>query len=275
MKHDLKVAAQSAHSLPRISMLRRMIAQYDPAKVSAVLSPSETMLGENYMWVGESAIEAIITAISASQLSSVETVLDLPCGHGRVLRHLVKLFPKAQFDVCDLDESGVDFCASEFAATAVPAHTDLTKTAFPRKYDLIWIGSLFTHLPQDKTMQWLSFLSHHLTEKGIIVATFHGRWAMKMQELIPYTDAKRWDEVKRGYDLGGYGFVDYAPGLGHEFVPGTYGVSAVRPFRLLQMIEHVVGTRIILFQEKGWADNHDVLAFGRPDVLDHPEFWPS
>lgn len=254
-------------------MLRRLLADYDPASVSTRLSPSETMIGPNYMWVGESAVEAIVMAVGASHLTSVDTVLDLPSGHGRVLRHLVKLFPKAQFDVCDLDTEGVNFCAAEFGATIVPAQSDLTKTIFPRRYDLIWIGSLFTHLPQDMTMQWLSFLSHHLTESGIIVASFHGRWSMRMQELMPYTDDGRWTEVCRGYGNGGYGFVDYEPGLGHDFVPGTYGVSAVRPFRLIQMIEHVIGTRIFHFQERGWGDNHDVLAFGKPPVLAIPDSW--
>ena len=274
MEKSPKTNVSAPITLPRLTLLRKMIDQYDPRSVSTVMSPSETMTGDNYMWVGQSAVEAIVTSVASSLLTSVNTVLDLPSGHGRVLRHLVKLFPGAQFDVCDLDGEGTAFCASQFSAGIVPAEVELTKTVFPRLYDLIWIGSLFTHLPQETTMRWLSFLSRQLTPKGIIVATFHGRWSMRMQELIPYTDAERWAEVVRGYHAGGYGYVDYAPGLGHDFVPGSYGVSAVRPFRLMQMIEHITGTRIVHYQEKGWGENQDLLAFGQPDWSELPESWP-
>lgn len=274
MTEQMKIAPAPT-TLPRLVFTRKLIDQYDPAAVSTVLSPNETMLGENYMWVGQGAVEAIISSLGSSLLTSVNTVLDLPCGHGRVLRHLVELFPGAQFDVCDLDEDGAEFCASEFGASIVPAKSELAETVFPRKYDLIWIGSLFTHLPQDKTMRWLSFLSQQLTDKGIIVATFHGRWSMRMQDLMPYTDADRWAQVVAGYNSNGYGYVDYAPGIGHDFVPGSYGVSAVRPHRLMQMIENIAGIRFVHFQEKGWGEHQDLLAFGRPDWSVLPESWPA
>ena len=45
--------------------------------------------------VGASAAEAIIAALAAGRLAEVKRVLDLPCGHGRVLRHLVNMFPDA------------------------------------------------------------------------------------------------------------------------------------------------------------------------------------
>lgn len=194
------------------------------------------MIGDNYMWVGQSAVEAIIASVGSSLLTAVNTVLDFPCGHGRVLRHLVELFPDARFDAGDLDQEGAHFCAKRFGAEVVLPKSDLTETTFPRKYDLIWIGSLFTHVSEDRSARWLAFLADQLTDKGIIVATFHGRWSMRMQKLVPFTDAKRWDQVIEGYETG-YGFADYRPGLGHDLVPGSYGVSAVRPHHLIKMVE--------------------------------------
>ncbi|MBB4857016.1 SAM-dependent methyltransferase [Novosphingobium chloroacetimidivorans] len=240
------------------------------ASIDGTISPGETMLGDNYLDVGASAVEAIITAIMASRLERIGRVLDIPCGHGRVLRHLVKLFPAAKFDVCDLDAEGVAFCADQFGAGIITAHLDLTETSFPAQYDLIWIGSLFTHLPEATTQRYLEHLAKQLTPTGIIVATFHGRWAERMQTLMPYTDAERWSAVERGFNRWGYGYVDYAPGRGHDFVAGSYGISAVRPDHLMQMVQKIPGVRVFHFAEKGWSNNHDVLAFGKPCWTDAP-----
>jgi cyclopropane fatty-acyl-phospholipid synthase-like methyltransferase len=87
--------------------------------VDTVISPKETMGRDNYLWVGASAAEAIIAALAVSRLAEVRRILDLPCGHGRVLRHLVKIFPDAVVDACDLDRDGVDFCAVRFGARPI------------------------------------------------------------------------------------------------------------------------------------------------------------
>jgi SAM-dependent methyltransferase len=260
---------------PRLGLLKDLCETYQGAEINNLVSPSETMIGDNYLWVGESAAEVIITSIASSQLARVTTVLDLPCGHGRVLRHLVALFPEAEFDVCDLDEEGAEFCRDQFGATIVPAHQDLSTVAFPRKYDLIWIGSLFTHLPEEATQRYLTHLAAQLSPTGIIVATFHGRWSGRMQTLIPYTDDARWNSVEHGFLRWGYGYSDYAPGLGHDFVPGSYGISAVRPDHLMQMVQRIPGVKVFHFQEKGWGENHDVLAFGKPCWSELPASWPA
>jgi SAM-dependent methyltransferase len=249
----------------RLELLRAMLRDYDESEVDATISPTESMMGDNYMYVGATAADIVRTSVAASQLTKVNKVLDLPSGHGRVLRHLIKLFPRAKFDVCDLDVAGTDFCARQFGARVVPPHEDLTRTVFDREYDLIWIGSLFTHLSEVRTREGLAFLSKQLSPTGIVVATFHGRWALRMHRIMPYLDERRWTQVLEGYFKNDYGYVDYAKGIGHEFIEGSYGIAAAKPRKLVEIIEDITGVRIFLYQEKGWADNHDVIAFGRPD----------
>jgi SAM-dependent methyltransferase len=247
----------------QLDLLQSMLRNYDPTKVDTTLSPTDTMSGDNYMWVGAAAADVIMRAVMASQLMEVKTILDLPSGHGRVLRHLVNMFPAAQVDVCDLDVAGTAFCVEQFGARAIPAHKDLTKTSFDRKYDLIWIGSLFTHTPSRITQTWLEYLSRQLTPTGIIVSTFHGRWAIKMQRIIPYLDEDRWNRILEGYYTVGYGYADYPDELS---AGPDYGISAAKPHTVVEMIEKIPDVRLFLYQEKGWAHNHDVLAFGRPGL---------
>src|SRR5262249_50279375 len=103
----------------------------------------------------------------------------------------------------------------------------------------------------------------------------HGRWSTKMQTLIPYTDEDRWSTVLEGYTNQGYGYVDYAPGLGHDFVPGSYGVSAARPSILVNMMEQIPGIRLFHYQEKGRSGKWDVIAIGKHNWADLPLSWPK
>src|ERR1700733_11119618 len=116
-----------------------MLSSYKPSEVDRRISPGETMGGDNYFSIGESAVDVVVKACMASQLTEVNRVLDMPCGHGRVLRHLVRLFPP---------------------------------------------------LPYEISRKWLAFLAGLLREKGIVVATFHGRWST--QRPYRYTDDHRW-----------------------------------------------------------------------------------
>src|SRR5260370_25957501 len=52
--------------------------------------------GAQYYKVGLSAIHCIDEAVEHAGLKAVHTILDLPCGGGRVLRFLVPRFPEAQ-----------------------------------------------------------------------------------------------------------------------------------------------------------------------------------
>ncbi|EJL58090.1 hypothetical protein PMI09_00583 [Rhizobium sp. CF122] len=259
--------------LKSFDLLKRMLSTYDFSKVDATMSPTETMVGHNYFWVGASAMEAIIASVQASQLTEVRTILDMPCGHGRVLRHLAAMFPDATIDACDLDKEGVEFCAKAFGARPIVSHEDLTAVEFDTKYDLIWIGSLFTHTSRDITEKWLTFLSRQLTSEGIIVATFHGRFAPKLHYHTPYIDDDKWAVIMDGYLRTGYGYADYQSGQSHDFIEGSYGLSVTRPSTLLEIVFKIPGVRVHHYKERGWGNNHDIIAFGPPDWDDST--WPS
>jgi SAM-dependent methyltransferase len=244
-------AAHPEHnrSIKNFALFREMLDNYDPSKVDPTISPSESMTGSNYLWVGAAAAEAIMTAVAASRLTEVTRVLDLPCGHGRVLRHLAKLFPRAQFDACDLDAAGVNFCADRFKANPIYSTEDLTALQFDNSYDIIWIGSLFTHTSAEITAKWLAFLANYLTGTGIIIATFHGRWATKMHKIQPYIDEDSWDEIIEGYHRIGYGLHDYQSSEKHDFIHGSYGLSVAKPKSIVEILETIEGTRIFSYQD--------------------------
>jgi SAM-dependent methyltransferase len=247
------------------TLLQKMLRDYDPAIVDRSISKKETMAGDNYFSVGTMAVEVIMSACMASKLTEVRRVLDLPCGHGRVLRHLVELFPEAEFDACDLDEDGLEFCNATFGALPILSSEDLSTVNFDTKYDLIWVGSLFTHTNYEFTKAGLKVLAGLLSHRGIVVATLHGRWATQMHRLTPYIDEDKWKSILAEMEANGYGYCDYDQGGGHDFISGSYGISVVKPDRILKILEAIPGIRIYMYQERGWGDNHDVVVFGKPD----------
>jgi SAM-dependent methyltransferase len=248
--------------------LQEMIRNYDPNAVSRIISPNDTMKGSNYFSVGASAIEVVISACIAANISKVNNVLDLPCGHGRVLRHLVQLFPNAEFSACDLDDDGVSFCAATFGASSVYSKDDLTTVGFDSTYDIIWVGSLFTHTSYEITKRWLTFLSTLLSSNGIIIATFHGRIAEEVHRLYPYTNDEDWKGILADYQSNGYGYKDYLREQLPDLISGSYGISIAKPHTLVNIFEEIPNGRIYMYQERGWSQNHDVAVWGRPDWND-------
>src|SRR5215470_6242471 len=124
-------------------------------EIIRTISPNERMApGDkgHYFRVGLSALESIRVSLQAAGKSAADVrhILDLPCGHGRVLRYLKAGFPAAEITACDLMRDGVDFCASTFGAVPVYSHDDPAKIPLGHNvFDLIWVGSLFTHFDAD------------------------------------------------------------------------------------------------------------------------------
>lgn len=215
-----------------------------------------------YFTVGESGIDCILSALALTKLKTVKRVLDLPCGHGRVARHLRAAFPEAELCFSDIDEEGVDYCANTFGGKGVYSVPDLTKVEIPNDFDVIWVGSLFTHINRLKALTWLGYLAERLSENGVLVATFHGYFTAANLDPGPSVDIER---IRREFNITGYGsgVYDFLDPAKH----GEYGFSLAKPSCTIDMANSIPGTRIVSYTERGWANNHDVLALSRDDRL--------
>jgi hypothetical protein len=236
--------------------------RYQSSSVNQQIHPNDVMYNTGkpfYHSVGESGLRAILNALSASSCSGVSCILDLPCGHGRVGRHLRAAFPDAQMYFCDIDSEAADFCANTFGGKSIHSQPDLTKVSLPGDLDLIWIGSLFTHLDKSRTEAWLEYLCGQLCEHGVLVATFHGLFTAEHRS--PGGGADR-EAALRGMRESGFGYARYT-----EFGEDDYGFSVAKPAAILDMATRIRGTRVVSYVERGWANNHDVLAIAKRDRL--------
>jgi len=214
------------------------------------------------MAAGLSGLECIEEAVVAAGVRSVGRVLDLPSGHGRVLRYLVERFPNARFTACDLDRDGVSFCAATFGARAVVSRTDLEALKLDERFDLIWCGSLVTHLDAPRIEALLRFFHRHLTPAGLLVFSAHGTQAaenLRGGKLFSYgLDPDAAAQVLRSYASTGFGYSDYDA----RRTPG-YGVSFTAPGWIRGTLEGVGGWREVYFAERRWDSHHDVYGVVR------------
>jgi SAM-dependent methyltransferase len=226
------------------------------------IASNDGMLGGNeqhYFSVGRSALWNIARALEHTAGGSAQPnrILDLPCGHGRVLRYLRAAFPKAEITACDLLTDGVDFCASTFGAIGVYSDTDLSLIELPRNaFDLIWVGSLFTHLGAKQWTGFLTLFRDLLVPGGTIVFSTQGRLAhgwIKSGECVYGLDATGRRRIVEQYETAGFGHVDY-PGS-HE-----YGISLAEPSWVCRLITSVPDLRLTHVSEKSWDDHHDIYA---------------
>jgi 2-polyprenyl-3-methyl-5-hydroxy-6-metoxy-1,4-benzoquinol methylase len=212
--------------------------------------------GAHYYKVGLGAIRSIEEAIDAAQLGSVKRILDLPCGHGRVMRFLVRRFPEAKITASDLDRKGVDFCARVFDTEAVYSESNLDQFSLRGQFDLIWCGSLVTHLNDTGIHTLLAFFARHLQPDGLLIFTTHGERViqrLQAQEfeygIAPETVAP----IIEAYREEGFGFANY-PG------DNGYGVSLTSP-EWIRRVASELGLGEVYFRARGWDDHQDVYGF--------------
>jgi CBS domain-containing protein len=227
------------------------------------VSPEDTW-GARYsrggtLMAGVAALQRIRDALAAAGKETVSSLLDFPSGHGRILRVLKAAFPDATLTAGDIDRGMVDFCARTFGATPIYSTEQPQDITIEDSFDLIWCGSLFTHLKPDRWSGFLSLFNGCLTEDGVLVFTVSGPRLRDERILRRFAlQPDQAEQVMRDYDSEGVGYSDYPA------MPG-YGISLASPAWVQARLEEV-GLRLLSYVEVGWdapAPRQDVISCQR------------
>jgi SAM-dependent methyltransferase len=231
------------------------------------ISPKDGMFeGDLYAYIkcGLSAIDNIERAIAAAGNIPIKSVLDFASGYGRVLRHLVARFPGAEFTASELESDAVSFCQSNFGVNGVVSVKNLKEFSIGRTFDLIWCGSLVTHLDPEGTVDLLDFFLRHANPGGLIVFSSHGRFVLdqlvkQWKEVIDTgSDAHPYglyredlDKIVSPFGKSGYGYANY---WGQD----RYGISVCSLDWIQRTLNSLGHSRLVYFCERTWDDHHDV-----------------
>jgi len=233
--------------------------------VSLEIHPEDRMYvasgARHYLSVGLSARWCIDEALSHScKNKSVRSILDFPCGYGRVLRFLRVRFPNAKIVGCEIDPMAVEFCKRVFSIKTIVSGENLGTLSIPEQFDLIWCGSLVTHLDEKRTSKILRFFYEHLAPGGICLVTTHGRTSVEWMHIQPETyaglSASARQKLLSEFHEQGYGYADYESTTG-------YGISVVSRERMVKVACSVGQWTESVFFEHGWDNHQDVYGFAK------------
>jgi SAM-dependent methyltransferase len=163
----------------------------------------------HYLRVGLDAVRCIDAALAATSAAEPDAVLDMPCGWGRVMRFLAVRFPDASLTACDIVDDATGFCARRFGARPVrssPAFDDVDPGA---RFDLVWCGSLVTHVDAGDIDALLRLVARSLAPDGLALVTAHGEEAarrIRESDALYELGRARAAAVLASWDRDGFGF---------------------------------------------------------------------
>lgn len=244
--------------------LRRRMRRAQPplsfAAVTGAIHPGDDMKhpddvdGAHYARVGRSAIDAIERALGEAgrSFADVGSCLDMPCGYGRVLRLLAQQIAPHRITACDINRQAIRFCAQEFGVTPLRSTPSLAHMRLGR-HDLIWCGSLVTHLDEVRVGELLGSFADALEPGGIAIVTIHAE-PPTTGEFAP-----RHAEIERALREHGHFHVPYEGAL------FDYGHAWHTPGHISRAFAAASGdgVRLVSHHPRGWDAHQDVLAYQR------------
>ena len=236
---------------------------FSSLSVDRTIAPRDGMVApdnpEQYFDLGRRALELIHFSAELCDKPHYPSILDLPCGHGRVLRWLRQHYAYAEITACDLDRDGVDFCARQFNATPVYSEPDLRRLPFHRQFDLIWVGSLVTHLPQDRWLATIDSLVRWTKECGVIIFTTQGRTVTSLlargQRNIAENIHKA--DLLEEYSRTGFAYQRYFESSAEE----DYGLAVTSPEWVMRVLQRYPDIILRAYLEEAWGMQDVVILY--------------
>jgi SAM-dependent methyltransferase len=217
-------------------------ARYRADSVDLTISEHDDMFVaghlQQYLFVGTSALEVISESMLLGRKTGFRNLLDVPCGYGRITRHLVKFFSDSEIFVSEIDKAKQKFCASTFGVKEIDLPQNFSGDP-ARHFDLIFVGSLLTHLNARLSTNVLHYLVKALSEGGLLVFTTSGRHATTVAAGTGHLEPRTL-----------HGFL--GKGFGYEGGP-SYGDSRMAPSWVLRTLESMPDVRVLGHKEQGWA----------------------
>ena len=126
----------------------------------------------NYFQNGLEQFE-VVKHIASWRTARPRRMLDFASGYGRLTRFLVHEHLADEITVSDILEGGMEFQAREFGVKTILSTSFPENLAAPETYDLIFVASLFTHLPPSTFRPWLQRLASLLEPEGLLIFSVH------------------------------------------------------------------------------------------------------
>lgn len=236
--------------------------------VSRKIADNDTMCAGGqisaYLGIGRRAIHLIAQSLAESPATGQDRFMDFPSGWGRVTRWIRAAFPDAQIDVSDIKREAVSWNCEEFGTIGFESNEDFSVINAPGGYDIIWVGSLLTHITEDAAKALIKFTTGHLAENGLLLLTSHGRRAVynglhKRRALRAFPEEQDLVDTLEPYYHGEYAHREFKnmPGYGMSFTPLAWFEKQLADYDDLTLVE---------FREKAWNNHQDLVVLRKSGI---------
>lgn len=223
----------------------RVIAQIDPRddifrffeKHERARNPIREYLSDGWRTLSELLI--LLEKLNI-RLSDCGSFLEFASGFGRFTRHLVNAVGCSHLFVSDVVDGSVDFLRDTFGVSGFYSSLDPRQMEVEKKFEIIFVLSLFSHLPEASWQPWISKLMSMLEPGGVLIFTTHGERACRdMGYVLPE---------------GGYGFVEQSESRTLE--GACYGTTFASEQYVTTALGNIApGCRVEFFPAQFWAQD--------------------
>lgn len=180
-------------------------------------------------------------------LVGMQRVLEFASGFGRFTRHLAAALP-GRVTCADVVPGSMAFAREEFGVRTLDSATDPDQIEFPERYDLVFVLSLFTHLPVTVWGRWLKALAGALTPGGVLVLSVHN------EAYARALDCR--------FDADGVCFIPSSESS--DLDPEQYGTTLTTRAFVEHEIERALGRAPALYVENAFWVGQDAVAVVAP-----------
>lgn len=171
--------------------------------------------------------------------------LEFACGQGRFTRHLARIFTKNQLTVSDVVPGSVDFLKQTMAVDGFYSTIDPAKLTIPGRYEVIFVLSLFSHLPPAVWGAWFRVLYNALAPGGLLIFSTHGEKCARLE----------------GVDWGDSGCKFYSSSESAVLDGHTYGSTFASPDFVTASVHEALGDSVAVnvIQSHFWGNQDAVV----------------
>jgi 2-polyprenyl-3-methyl-5-hydroxy-6-metoxy-1,4-benzoquinol methylase len=182
-------------------------------------------------------------------LLRTKSVLEFASGHGRFTRHLVKALGANRVVAADVVEDAVTFARETFGVQGFVSAAVPEQVQWDRQHDLVFVLSLFSHLPDATWSRWLQRIYGMVSPGGVLVFTTHGAEAV----------------LKQGVTLNENGYF-FAPSSESNAIDGQeYGTTFTSAaYVRARIAEHLPGAKLLKFAPRQFWHHQDAYVVEKP-----------
>ena len=123
-------------------------------------------------------------------MSTSPSVLEFASGFGRFTRHLAAALP-GRVTVSDVQPGTVDFAIEQFGVKGFYSSTRPEEVPLGGHHDLVFVLSMFTHLPPAAWTPWIRRLAAPTAPGGALLVTIHSEGQAKTEGVTLEADGTR------------------------------------------------------------------------------------